>query len=178
MAAQGLGNQVAVEPVGQQLGKLEDEVAKVGAALERHAGNVLAKHMAGGRMLTQAAGLVVGAGFVFMVGFTNDKTTLLIAMTCFGLCKGFYDANIFAALYDVITPHARGTAAGIMNTVGWGGGAIAPWAFGSFAMRGGGTEVQNMSQAISFGAFFYIVAALLLITAILFRAEKDVRKAS
>jgi MFS family permease len=140
--------------------------------------DTLAKHMAGGRMLTQAAGLVIGAAFVFMVGFTNDKTTLLIAMTCFGLCKGFYDANIFAALYDVIPPRARGTAAGIMNTVGWGGGAIAPWAFGSFAMSGGGTEVQNMSQAISFGAFFYIVAALLLITAILFRAEKDVRKAS
>ena len=38
----------------------------------------------------------------------------------FGVCKGFYDSGIFAALYDTIEP-ARGTAAGIMNTVGWGG---------------------------------------------------------
>jgi MFS family permease len=138
--------------------------------------DLLAKQMAGGRLLTQAVGLVIGAGFIFMVGFTRDVTTLLIAMTCFGICKGFYDANIFAGLYDVIPAHARGTAAGIMNTVGWSGGALAPWLFGSFAKRGGGTEVENMSQAISFGSLFYIVAALLLIGAILFRAEKDIRR--
>ena len=140
--------------------------------------DMLAKQMAGGRLLTQAFGLVMGAGFIFMVGFTKDKTTLLLAMTCFGLCKGFYDANIFAGLYDVIPPHARGTAAGIMNTVGWTGGAIAPWAFGAFTKRASGTEVANMSVAISFGSVFYIVAALLLIFAILFRAEKDIRKAA
>jgi MFS family permease len=140
--------------------------------------DTLAKHMAGGRLLTQATGLVIGAGFVFMVGFTQDKTTLIIAMTLFGLCKGFYDSNIFAGLYDVIPPKARGTAAGIMNTVGWGGGALAPWAFGRFAMRGGGTEVENMSRAISFGAIFYLAAAILLITAILFRAEKDIKRAA
>jgi MFS family permease len=140
------------------------------------ASDTLARRFAGGRMLTQAAGLLVGSVFVFMVGFAKDKTTLILAMTVFGLCKGFYDANIFAGLYDVIPPHARATAAGIMNTVGWGGGAIAPWAFGRFAMRGGGTEVENMSHAISFGAIFYILAATLLINAAVFRANKDVRR--
>ena len=44
-------------------------------------------------------------------------------MTAFGVCKGFYDSGIFASLYDSIEPSARGTAAGLMNTVGWGGGA-------------------------------------------------------
>lgn len=140
------------------------------------ASDTLARHTAGGRMLTQATGLVIGALFVFMVGFTQDKTTLILAMTCFGICKGFYDANIFAALYDVIPPHARGTAAGIMNTVGWTGGAIAPWAFGAFAERGAGTQVENMSKAISFGSLFYIVGAVLLLLAVLFRADKDVRR--
>jgi hypothetical protein len=47
-------------------------------------------------------------------------TTLLLAMTCFGICKGFYDSGIFASLYDAIEPRARGSAAGLMNTVGWG----------------------------------------------------------
>jgi sugar phosphate permease len=138
--------------------------------------DTLARRFSGGRMLTQASGLVVGAVFVFMVGFAKDTTTLIIAMTLYGLCKGFYDANIFASLYDVIPPHVRGTAAGIMNTVGWGGGAIAPWAFGAFAERGGGTSVQNMSHAISFGAVFYIFAATLLLLAVWFRADKDVRR--
>ena len=46
------------------------------------------------------------------------------------VCKGIYDANIFASLFDVIPPKDRGTAAGLMNTVGWTGGFLAPWAVG------------------------------------------------
>jgi MFS family permease len=136
----------------------------------------LARRTAGGRMITQAAGLFCGAIFILMVGLTRDVSTLLIVMALFGICKGFYDANIFAGLYDVIPPKARGTAAGIMNTVGWGGGALGPLAFGSFAKRGGGTTVENMSQAIAFCSGFYIVAGFLLLNAILFYAKRDVRR--
>jgi MFS family permease len=136
----------------------------------------LAKRFSGGRMMTQAMGLIVGAGFVYMVGFTQDKTTLIVAMTLFGICKGFYDSNIFAALYDVVHPRARATAAGIMNTVGWGGGAIAPWWFGNFAMRPGHTEVENMSRAISTVSVLYIIAAALLMTAAFVTARRDVRR--
>ena len=138
--------------------------------------DTLAKKFPGGRMMTQAMGLVVGAGFVYMVGFTQDKTTLIVAMTLFGICKGFYDANIFAALYDVVPPRARATAAGIMNTVGWGGGAIAPWWFGKFAMRPGHTEVENMSRGISSVSVLYIIAASLLFTAAFVSAKRDVRR--
>jgi MFS family permease len=138
--------------------------------------DVLARKFPGGRMMTQAMGLIVGAGFVYMVGFTQDKTTLIVAMTLFGICKGFYDSNIFAALYDVVPPRARGTAAGIMNTVGWGGGAIAPWWFGKFAMRPGHTEVENMSRAISTVSILYVVAAALLLTAAFVTAKRDVRR--
>jgi sugar phosphate permease len=138
--------------------------------------DVCARRFPGGRTLTQAMGLIVGAGFVYMVGFTQDKTTLIIAMTLFGICKGFYDSNIFAALYDVVPPRARGTAAGIMNTVGWGGGAIAPWWFGKFAMKTGHTEVENMSRAISGVCVLYIVAAALLLIATFVTAKHDVRR--
>jgi len=124
-----------------------------------------------GRMLVQTVGLVVGAVFVLLVGKTGDTRTLLIAMTCFGLCKGFYDSGIFASLYDVIEPRARGTAAGLINTVGWGGGALGPL-FVGFASKYGSkaSPVENMSDAIAFGALFYVVAVACLIAAmVLFR---------
>src|SRR5207253_11117836 len=136
----------------------------------------LARKHAGGRMMSQAFGLLCGVGFVLMVGLTNNVTTLLVVMSCFGICKGFYDANIFAALYDVIPPCARGTAAGVMNTVGWGGGALGPLAFGSFAKRGGGTAVENMSHAIAFCSVLYLVAAGLLFVAAFVYAKRDVRR--
>jgi MFS family permease len=136
----------------------------------------LAQRRPGGRMIPQAAGLFCGAIFILMVGLTREVNTLLAVMALFGICKGFYDANIFAGLYDVIPPRARGTAAGIMNTVGWGGGALGPLAFGSFAKRGSGTTVENMSEAIAFCSGFYLVGGFLLTLAILFYAKRDVRR--
>ena len=121
-----------------------------------------------GRMLVQTLGLVAGAAFVLLVGKTSHTATLLAAMTAFGVCKGFYDSGIFASLYDVIEPRARGTAAGLMNTVGWGGGALGPLCFGLAAKYGGGTStVENMSNAIALGALFYLAAAACLIGAML-----------
>jgi MFS family permease len=121
----------------------------------------------GGRMLVQGAGLLFGATFVYLVGHTSSTTTLLVAMTGFGFCKGFYDSGIFASLYDVVEPRARGTAAGIMNTVGWGGGALGPLFVGLAAQYGRGSEIENMSVAISSCAVIYLLGAALLLAAVM-----------
>jgi MFS family permease len=127
----------------------------------------LARRFAGGRMLVQAAGLLAGAAFVFFVGHTASTTTLLLAMTGFGLCKGLYDSGIFASLYDMIEPRARGAAAGLMNTVGWGGGALGPLFVGLASTYGRRpTEVENMSAAIAGCALVYLVSAALLLAAV------------
>ena len=128
----------------------------------------LTRRFAGGRMLVQAVGLLAGAGFVVTVGRTGDQATLVLAMIGFGLCKGLYDSGIFASLFDAIEPRARGTAAGLMNTVGWGGGALGPLFVGWAAKYGDRqTEVENMSDAIAFGGIVYLVAAALIVAAML-----------
>lgn len=135
-----------------------------------------ATRFAGGRMLVQAIGLLVGATFVGLVGLTTDMTTLLVSMTLFGLCKGLYDSNIFASLYDVIEPRARGTAAGIMNTVGWGGGALGPLAVGFATQYGrhGSDKVANMSEAIAFGSIIYVIGAVLLLVVAFVTIKRDI----
>jgi MFS family permease len=138
----------------------------VGAPLGGMAADSLARRMAGGRMLVQALGLLSGAAFVFFVGATGHVSTLLVTMVCFGFCKGLYDSNIFASLYDTVEPRARSTAAGFMNAVGWAGGALGPVAVGYFATHGKfGSEVANMSHAISWAAGVYVVAGLILVIA-------------
>ena len=127
-----------------------------------------AQRISGGRIIVQALGLLIGATFVFLVGNTSSMGTLLMAMTVFGVCKGFYDSGIFATMFDSIEPRARGTAAGLMNTVGWGGGALGPLFVGIVSKHGNKpTEVENMSDAIAFGGVVYIVGAILLGLAIL-----------
>jgi len=127
----------------------------------------LSRRVPGGRMMVQAFGLVVGAGFVVLVGKTASTSTLIFAMTVFGACKGCYDSGIFASLYDTIEPRARGTAAGIMNTVGWGGGALGPVFVGLSSKYGRkANEVENMSDAIAWCGAIYLVAAALVAAAI------------
>lgn len=126
----------------------------------------LSRRMAAGRMIVQAAGLLAGSVFVFYVGTTRQVGTLILAMTLFGLCKGLYDSNIFAALYDHIDPRARASAAGLMNTVGWGGGALGPLAVGWMAQYGPhATEMENMSAAIAWCGAIYLAGAMLLLFA-------------
>ena len=128
----------------------------------------LAARYAGGRIMVQAMGLLLGSIPVFLIGQTLDVRTLLIVMTIFGLCKGIYDSNIFASLYDVVEPRARATVAGIMNMVGWGGGAFGPLYVGWVATRGDrADEVENMSLAIGSCGLAYLAGAALLGLAIL-----------
>src|SRR5439155_19442107 len=96
----------------------------------------LRARLAGGRILVQALGLLVGASFVYLCGFTRQLGALMVAMTLFGLCKGIYDSNIWASLYDVVTPSRRATAVGLMNFIGWTGGAIGPILVGVAVDRG------------------------------------------
>jgi len=128
----------------------------------------LARRFAGGRVLVQAAGLLVGSAFVALVGLCSTTGVLVAAMTAFGLCKGCYDSGIFASLFDQIEPRARASAAGIMNTVGWGGGALGPlfvgWATQAAGKEG---EVEAMSRAIATGGIVYLVCAALLVAAML-----------
>jgi MFS family permease len=123
----------------------------------------LARRFPGGRILVQAAGLLIGAGFVATVGLCSTTPVLIAAMTAFGLCKGCYDSGIFASLFDSVEPQARASLAGIMNTVGWGGGALGPvfvgWATHAAGKAG---EVDAMSRAIATGGLVYLVCAAIL----------------
>ncbi|MGH9718833.1 MAG: MFS transporter [Bryobacteraceae bacterium] len=113
-----------------------------------------------GRILVQAAGVLCGAPFVVMTAQTQSAGWLIVALTCWGLFKGMYDANIFASMFDVIRPEARGTAAGFMNMVGWlGGGGTAPIVIGYIAQR------SDLSTAIGLTAVVYVAAGVLLIGA-------------
>jgi len=114
----------------------------------------------GGRMLVQAVGVFGGAPFVVLCGMTRSLAWLIVALTVWGFFKGLYDANIFASVFDVIRPEARGSAAGLMNTVGWlGGGGSAPiviaWLAGHFGLGG----------AIAMASVVYLAAGGLLLTA-------------
>ena len=121
-------------------------------------GGVLAdrasKHERGGRIRVQAIGLLLGVPFLFLSGWTTSTKVLLISFVGFGLFKGLYDANIWASLYDVVPANRRGVAAGVMNSLGWLGGGMAPILVAA-AMRG-----TTLSVCLSATAGIYLILGL------------------
>jgi MFS family permease len=143
----------------------------VGAPLGGWMADMLRRRTPRGRPLVQALGVLGGAPFVALCGLTPSVGVLVIALTAWGLFKGLYDANIFASVYDVIRPEARGTAAGFMNCVGWlGGGGTAPVIIGWIAQR------ESLGLAIALASMVYVLAGLLLLAAAIFFTKRDAER--
>jgi len=121
-----------------------------------------------GRLAVQLVGVLGGAPFVALCGLTSSIGTLILALTLWGFFKGLYDANIFASVFDVVGPEARGTAAGFMNAIGWlAGGGSAPVVIGFIASR------SNLGTAIAMASSVYLAAALFLTCGALFFVKRD-----
>ncbi|MBI3399821.1 MAG: MFS transporter [Acidobacteria bacterium] len=111
-----------------------------------------------GRMIVQTIGVLGGAPFVVVCGLTSSVATLIVSLTLWGFFKGLYDANIFASVFDVVPPDARGRAAGFMNMIGWlAGGGSAPLVIGLIAER------SSLGLAMALASLVYVAAGALLI---------------
>lgn len=132
----------------------------VGSMLGGAMADRLRKNARGGRMYVQALGLLCGAPFVFLCGTTTDLGLLKIGLVCLGLCKGVYDSNIWASLYDVVPPSRRSTSVGLMNMIGWSGGSVLAFLVGLAVDKG-----ITMSVAIAWTAAIYLVEFFVLASA-------------
>ncbi|HVU89968.1 MAG TPA: MFS transporter [Pirellulales bacterium] len=128
----------------------------------------------GGRVATQAAGLLIGAPAVYYCGVTNNADALNWAMIIFGFCKGVYDSNIWAAIYDVIPPARRGTIVGVANFVGWMAGAGGPVLVGLAVDK----EWMTLGAAIAMMGTVYVVTGGATLLCALFLTPRDVRRAA
>jgi MFS family permease len=117
----------------------------------------LVRRYRGGRMMAQSIGLLAGVSFIFLTGWTQSVPVLILALIGFGYCKGIYDANIWASLYDVVRPERRASAVGFMNFFSWFGGGLAPVAIAAASARYG------MSACISATSLIYLFFGLLLV---------------
>jgi sugar phosphate permease len=127
----------------------------VGALLGGPLADWACQRRPGGRARVQMLGLLIGAPCIYFAGTTDSSALLIAALLGIGLGKGLYDANIFAAAFDVVRPQVRGTAAGLMNTVGWGFGAFAPW------MMGKATAQFGLGASIAMTSVLYLGASIL-----------------
>lgn len=143
----------------------------VGSPLGGWLADSLRKRTPGGRIIVQAVGILLEAPFAVWCALTGSMRALAAALILWGLSKGLYEANIFASVFDVVHPQIRGTATGFMNMMGWlVGGGTAPVVIGYLSQRVG------LSRAIATSASLYVVASLILTTAVIAFVRRDVAR--
>ena len=64
---------------------------------------------------------------------------------------------LWASLYDVVQVERRATAVGLMNSIGWLGGGVAPVAIAAASQRFG------MSACLSANSAIYVLCGMLLV---------------
>jgi MFS family permease len=119
--------------------------------------DTLAKRTSIGRFYTLAIGLALAA--LLLLPLTSMTTAAgvgtVLVLTSFG--KGIFDGCIYAAMHDVIPPHARATAVGAMTMIGFLGAGITPF------IVAGASERFGMAAGMTSLASFYVLAVIILI---------------
>jgi len=91
------------------------------------------------RIYCQAAGLVIAAPFLAVLGFTGSKTLLIAALITFGVGRGLFDCNTMPNLRDVVGSGLSATGYGIFNMAGClaggAGAAVAGWMKETIGLR-------------------------------------------
>ena len=132
----------------------------------------LASRPGGGRnrLLLQAAGLILAAPCIVLMGLSGSFVTVCVALAGFGFFRAFFDAGTYVVLYDVIDSKYYSMTSAIMILFGFGIGALAPWVLGIIGDR------MGLSAGIaSLGVVWAVCSVALLVARVSFY-DRDAAK--
>lgn len=119
------------------------------------------------RLLLQAAGLLLAAPCIVMMGLSEKLVVVYAALAGFGFFRAFFDANTYSILYDVIPQKYHSSSSAVLQMFGFGMGSFAPLILGYISPRLG------LSVGMASLSVIWIVAALVLLAAMIFFFDKD-----
>lgn len=154
--------------VNKELGLNLADSAWVGAATINIAGflsvplggllaDTLAKKTPIGRFLTLAIGL--GLAGLLLLPILSVRSALGIGMVLVAtsVAKGLFDGCIYAAMHDVVPPHARATAVGMMTMIGFFGAGATP-----LIVAGIGDAFGMRAGIVAMAGLYFIAVIILL----------------
>ena len=146
--------------------------AFVGVLVAGTLSDKLAAKAGGGknRLMVQAAGLLLAAPCIVMMGVSHNFIAVCAALAGFGFFRAFFDANTYTVLYDVIESKYYSLSSAIMILFGFGIGSLAPWILGIIGDKFG------LSGGIASLAAVWILSSVALIIARTAFYEKDAKK--
>ncbi|MDP3749388.1 MAG: MFS transporter [Phenylobacterium sp.] len=108
------------------------------------------------RVLSMAGALMLCAPFIWLSANAADLWVVYAALGAFGLFRGVYDANLYAAMFDAVEDRLRSSVAGLIIACAYVVGAFAPWLMGVLKGAYGVRSGLEMLAAVALatGALF------------------------
>jgi MFS family permease len=119
--------------------------------------DTLAKRTPIGRFYTLMIGLGSAGILLLPLLWAQTAATIALVLLLTSIGKGLFDGCIYAAMHDVVPPHARATAVGMMTMVGFIGAGLTPIYVPEFAKHFG------MAAGMTSLAGLYFIAVLILL---------------
>jgi sugar phosphate permease len=120
----------------------------------------LARRRPGVRLPMQAAALLAGVPFLYLMGAAGSPPLVYFALAGFGLFRGLYDCNTWAAVYQVIPPPLHASASGLILAIGFGIASLAPVLLGFIRQSSGlAAGLSGLGAAHAIGAATLAIAA-------------------
>lgn len=141
--------------------------AFVGVMAGGYLGDKLAKGNPVYRLVIQALALLGGAPFIYLLGKVETAWAMYASLFLFGIFRGIYDSNIFAALYELVRPQIRSSASGIMLMFAFLTGAFSPYLLGVLK------PTLGLAVGLSWLWVSYFLGAIAIMIAAIFFFKKD-----
>lgn len=123
------------------------------------------------RMSLQAAGLLGGAVFLFLMGGHPSLLVLYLSFAGWGFFRAFFDANTYAVLYDVTPERLHASCSSAMIMTGFAVGALAPVVLGALK-----ESMGSLSATFPILAVIWVVCSILMFIVANTNYQKDYNK--
>lgn len=123
------------------------------------------------RLGMMTCSMLAGAITILAMGLAPTLPGICVSMAVFGLCRGLYESNTHASLFDVIEPRYRGSAVAAMIMVAMIAGSVSPWLLGRCSDHWG--PARGLSLGFSSFSAVYLIGGLAVATATLRTAHRD-----
>jgi sugar phosphate permease len=119
------------------------------------------------RLIIQSLGLLLGVPFIYGMGQAESTFYTYIALSGFGFCRGLYEANLYATLFEVIEPQYRSTSVGLSAMFAYVTASIAPFLLGYLK------PTLGLSDGLSALSVAYLLGGICILIALKWFFKKD-----
>lgn len=112
-------------------------LAYIGLLVASDVTDRMARRFARARVFSMAVSLILCAPFIWLSADAEELWVVYAALGGFGLFRGIYDANLFAAIFDYVEDRLRSTVTGLVVAIAYFVGAISPLLMGTMKQHYG-----------------------------------------